>query len=151
VTTPTAIPRTIPPVEKSVLVSEPIEEAFRRFTAGIGTWWPLHTHSVGEKETEAVVFEEREGGRVYERLRDGHSTVWGTVLAWEPPRRFVMTWHPGREADGAQQLEVKFTALEDNTRVDLVHRGWELLGEKAEETRAQYDKGWDSVIDYFAK
>ena len=34
-------------VEKSVTVSVPVERAFEVFTAEIGTWWPLHTHSIG--------------------------------------------------------------------------------------------------------
>jgi hypothetical protein len=71
------------------------------------------------------------------------------VLAWEPPKRFVMTWHPGREADGAQELELRFAAVPGGTRVELEHRGWQALGERARETRDAYDddaRGWPSVL-----
>ena len=37
----------IPPVEVSISVSLGVAEAFSLFTDGIGTWWPMQTHSVG--------------------------------------------------------------------------------------------------------
>ena len=136
----------LPPVKKSVTVPWPPEAAFRRFTVGIAGWWPTATHSVGQADVETVVFEEREGGRVYERIRGGRTEVWGTVLAWDPPRRFVMSWHPGRGPETAQELEVTFSPVEGGTRVDLTHTGWERLPEKPEEMRARYDAGWDPVL-----
>jgi hypothetical protein len=137
------------PVKKSVTVPLGVEEAFRRFTNEIGSWWPTSRYSVGQDETVAVVFDQAQGGKVYERLRDGGTALWGTILEWQPPRRFRMSWHPGREEDTAQQLDVEFTKVESGTRVDLTHSGWEKLMEKAEEARAGYDSGWDEVIARF--
>ena len=141
---------TIAPVRKSVTVNRPVEEAFRVFTAEIATWWPLRSHSVGEASAEAVVFEPREGGRVYERKSDGSITYWAEVIAWESPRRFVLAWQPNPDSPAATELEVTFTPDGNRTRVDLEHRGWERLGEAAEVKRTEYDAGWDGVLDLYA-
>jgi len=134
------------PLQVRVMVTRTPEEAFRLFTEEIHTWWPLATHSVGQAEAETCAFEGRVGGRLFERLRDGGTHTWGTVLAWEPPHRIAFTWHPGRGEETAQRLEVRFTAQGDATRVELENRDWEALGEKAEETRRGYEKGWAFVL-----
>lgn len=139
----------IPPVEKSLRVSLPVEAAFKLFTQGLSTWWPMVTHSVGLADTESCHVEEHEGGRVYEIQKDGTEAPWGTVLAWEPPHRFMMSWHPGRDESTAQELEVLFETEGEGTRVELIHRGWEALGERAKETREGYVSGWDDVLGHY--
>jgi hypothetical protein len=74
------------------------------------------------------------------------AAIWGTVIAWEPARRVAFTWHPGREPESAQEVEVRFVTTEAGTRVELEHRGWERLGETARATRDSYDQGWDGVF-----
>jgi hypothetical protein len=141
---------TIPPVKKKVTVRWSREEAFRRFTDEMASWWPLARHSVGGEEAETVVFEGRVGGRIFERSRDGATADWGTVKAWEPPGRVVFSWHPGRGPETAQEVEVRFESVADGTRVELVHRGWEALGPKAAETRKDYESGWEGVLGLYA-
>ena len=138
-------------VEKSVVVHCDQRRAFEVFTREIGSWWPLHTHSIGEDKVTEVVFEEKVGGRVFERHDDGAEGEWGRVLAWEPPARFVMSWYPGRDASEATELEVRFTPAGDGTRVDLEHRGWEILAARARDARAGYDTGWDEVLAYYTR
>ncbi len=139
----------LPAVKKSVTVGLPVEEAFRLFTSKMHTWWPLATHSIGEEKTETCILEEKEGGRLFEVLKDGSEKEWGTILVWEPPRRFVTSWHPGRESSTAQEVEIVFTAEGRGTRLDLSHRNWELLGVKAKETRDNYGQGWDYVLGLY--
>ena len=137
-------------IEKSVVVSVPVEEAFRVFTEGIHTWWPLRTHAVDPETADTAIVEGREGGRVFERTpTDEH--LWGTVVAWEPPNRLGYTWHPGRGEETAQEVEVLFTPEGDGTRVDLRHWGWEKLGDRMEEVVANYDEGWDFVIGKYVE
>jgi hypothetical protein len=140
----------IPPVTKSIKVERSLEEAFRLFTEGIHTWWPLGTHSVGEDKAKTCVLEGKAGGRLYEVQKDGSQADWGEILVWEPPQRFITTWHPGRENATAQEVEVIFTAEGTGTRVELIHRNWELLGERAEEMRDSYVQGWDYVLGLYA-
>jgi uncharacterized protein YndB with AHSA1/START domain len=138
-------------VEKSVTVSVPVERAFEVFTAEIGAWWPLRTHSVDSARSETVVMESWVGGRLYERSPSGEEHVWGTIAAWEPPSRVVYSWHPGRGEETAQEVEVTFSPEGEGTRVDLRHYGWEKLGDRMDESVADYDEGWDLVIaDYAA-
>jgi uncharacterized protein YndB with AHSA1/START domain len=138
------------PVRKTIRVGWDVDATFRRFTEGMSEWWPLATHSVGGERAVSVVLEGRVGGRVYETQRDGSSSDWGRVTVWEPPRRLSFTWHPGREADGAQLVEVTFTAEEGGTRLALVHSGWERLGARGASIREGYEEGWEMVLTRFA-
>lgn len=137
-------------VEKEVTVLGTVESAFKRFTAGIGSWWPLDTHSVRPERADAVVFETWVGGRVYEQHEGETEALWGTVTAWDPPRRFAMTWHPGRDVETATRLEVEFDEVEEGARLRLRHTGWEALGSDAAKTCREYDRGWDPVLARFA-
>ena len=130
-------------------VAVPVERAFEVFTRRVGDWWPLHTHSCFEDEAAAVAFE---GERLVERSKAGEEAVWGEVLAWEPPSRIAFTWHPGyAEGDPVTEVEVRFRAQGGSTVVELEHRGWERLGERAEEARAGYEIGWPIVLGSYAQ
>ncbi len=133
-------------LRKSVTVSVTPERAFEIFTAGVATWWPLRTHSVGEELAETVVIEPREGGRFYERTRGGDEHEWGVVTAWGPPALFACTWHPGYAPEEAQDLEVRFVPDGTGTRVELVHTGWERRGDAGGTMMERYDSGWDYVV-----
>jgi uncharacterized protein YndB with AHSA1/START domain len=141
-------------VRKSVVVNCDVERAFEVFTREIGSWWPLDTHSIGQHQITEVVFEEKVGGRVFERHENGGEGEWGRVLVWEPPARFVMSWYPGKDAsqtNQATELEVRFRGEGDATHVDLEHRGWEVFAEEAEETRSSYDGGWGTVLGFYER
>ncbi len=135
-------------IQKEVTVACAPERAFQVFTEGVATWWPLATHSVAEEDAETVILEGREGGRFYERTKDGEEHDWGTVTVWEPPTFLALTWHPGRGPETAQQLEIRFTPEGDGTRVQIDHRGWETLGDRAEKVLGSYSSptGWDFVL-----
>jgi len=141
----------IQPVHKTLVVRCARERAFEVFTREIGSWWPLGSHSIGGDAITEVVFEERVGGRIFERHQDGGEGEWGRVLAWDPPGRFAMTWYPGGDPADATELEVRFAADGDGTRVDLEHRGWEILAARARDARAGYDTGWDEVLAYYTR
>ncbi len=141
----------IAPVVKSIVVPWPPAEAFRRFTDGIGEWWPLSTHSIGQSESVKCAFEPRPGGRLFETTRDGTEHEWGTVTDWDPPHRLALEWYPGRPADSGQPVEITFRPEPaGGTRVRLVHAGWERLGPEVAGTRADYDTGWDLVLERYA-
>jgi uncharacterized protein YndB with AHSA1/START domain len=134
------------PLKKSIVVRRAPSEAFEIFTARLSDWWPLAMFSIHQAEAATCGFEPRVGGAVYEMSKSGVRGIWGTVLVWEPPGRFAMTWHPGRPADNTQEVEVRFVAVPEGTRVELEHRGWATLGAAAEESRTGYDEGWGIVL-----
>jgi uncharacterized protein YndB with AHSA1/START domain len=143
---------TFAPILKVVRVKASPDQAFRRFTEGLATWWPLRSHSVGQADAETVVMEPRVGGRIVERLRGGREVVWGTLTAWEPPTRVAFTWHPGRDPATAQDVEVRFAPEADGTRVELEHRGFERLGRKlGRKARRGYPVGWEYVLGLYAE
>lgn len=134
------------PLRRTVVVARPPAEAFAIFTERFGEWWPRDRFSIHQADAIACGLEPRVGGEIFEEARDGSRHLWGTVLNWEPPDRLVVSWHPGRSAESAQELEVRFIGVPEGTRVELEHRGWQRLGEGAAEARTSYEGGWAVVL-----
>ena len=141
---------TLAPLRKVVTVPATPQRAFELFTAEMGAWWPLRTHSVGKDAAAGVAMESRVGGRIVETLADGSTSIWGTLTAWEPPHQVAFTWHPGHEERHATDVEVLFSPAGDQTRVELVHTGWE-RHPGTEGARREYDTGWDFVLGKYAE
>jgi uncharacterized protein YndB with AHSA1/START domain len=135
------------PIRKSVTVRRTPQEAFEIFTERFGAWWPRERFSVHQRDALRCGLEPRLGGQVFEIARNGTREVWGTILTWDPPRRFAMSWHPGGDPAAATEVELTFVALPDGTRVELEHRNWTQLGARAEESRRSYDGGWAHVFE----
>ena len=154
----TVLPLRRPPVRQSVLVRSDRAHTFEVFVSTIGAWWPVVPYSAGGERVRDVTFEQRLGGRVYETWDDGSTADWGTVLAWDPPHRFAMTWHiPG---GAVTEVELTFTALAPAlTRVAVEHRGWEALTDAQLSaacalpggyTGGAFDRGWAAILGRFA-
>ena len=148
---------TIEPIVRSVTVQCPVERAFEVYTSGMARWWPLESHSVaagsGRRATSAVI-EPRVGGRMYEVQEDGTEAHWGAVEAWDPPHRLVISWKVNPEAPAPTEIEVRFLAVGDGTRVQVEHRGWERLGvERGRAAREDYgsDEGWGLVLERYVR
>ena len=84
------------PVQQSVHVDCPVEDAFRLFTESFDAWWPG---------------DESERGAVED----------GSVTTWDPPNRIDFTWSRHSE----QTVLVEFRVEADGTRVTLTHFGWQ--------------------------
>lgn len=138
------------PLRKSVVVAcEPVH-AFGVFTERMGMWWPLTGYSLFRERAVNCAIEPHVGGEVFETKDDGERCVWGRVLEWAPPDRLVLSWHPGLSPEQAQEVEIRFTPVAGGTRVDLEHRKWHQLGDRAPGLRGSYDGGWESVLARFA-
>jgi uncharacterized protein YndB with AHSA1/START domain len=144
-------------VLKTITVKASAEHAFEVFTEGIDSWWP-RTHHIGSSPMKKTIIEGRVGGRCYSEQVDGSECDWGSVLVWDPPRRFVMAWQITAtwkfEPDIAKssEVEVRFTPeAGGSTRVDLEHRGFERMGEGGESMKAGVGGpgGWSGVLAQF--
>jgi uncharacterized protein YndB with AHSA1/START domain len=146
-----------PPIRQSTVVRSDLRHTFDTFVATIGAWWPIRQFSGGRERTREVTIEPCTGGRVYETWDDGTQADWGSLLAWEPPQRFVMTWH---NTPAPTEVEFTFSALGPAlTRVAVEHRGWEALtDEQLSEDCAlpggysagAHAKGWATILQCLA-
>jgi uncharacterized protein YndB with AHSA1/START domain len=147
----------IEPVVRTVTVNAPVERAFEVFTTDLKSWWPLERYSIaGDEEVDGVtavdaVIEPRAGGRWYEVRSDGSEGDWAEIVVFDPPHRLVASWYPGRSAEDATEIEVRFTPDGDGTRVELTHRGWERIGERGPESREAYAGGWATVLAKYSE
>jgi uncharacterized protein YndB with AHSA1/START domain len=145
-------------VQTSVVVSASQDHAFSVFTADIGSWWPPE-HHILQGELAEMVFEPHVGGSVYDRATDGTECRWGHVLAYDPPRRFVITWNINLqwelEPDPAKvsEIEVSFVPqAPTETRVELTHRHLDRHGPGWEQMRdgVASPDGWGQGLARFA-
>jgi uncharacterized protein YndB with AHSA1/START domain len=137
------------PIEPVVVVVDlpaPPARAFDAFAGRFADWWPAATHSLSRSATTRCSLDALAGGVVQEVAPNGDRHRWGTVEAADPGRRLRFSWHPGREPESAQWVEVSFAPQGDGTRVTLTHGGWEALGEIAPILRREYDAGWREVL-----
>lgn len=136
----------VPPIVKTVSVRAAPAKAFELFADDFARWWPLARVHTGPDPVDCAI-EPRVGGRVFERAADGRETPWGTVLAYDPPHHLAFSWIVRLEAEQEQLVEIRFTAEDRGTRVELTHSGWEKLGDTAASLRERYDRGWATVFE----
>jgi hypothetical protein len=116
------------PIQQSVHVDCPIEDAFRLFTEGFGKWWSLAPGAGSGGKEQKCEIEPWVGGRVLKRSPAGIEREWGVVTIWNPPDKLEFTWNPGGSKDERQTVSVDFQGETEGTKVTLTHRGWHLAG-----------------------
>lgn len=118
-------------VRHSIVVDAPIQIAFRVFTEQFDRIKP-RDHSLLSVEVVETVFERHVGGYLYDRGVDGSECRWARVLAFEPPRRLLISWDINPQwqietnPENTSEVEVLFASEgETRTRVQLEHRNLE--------------------------
>jgi len=117
----------------SVIVSLRVEvsplRAFEAFTQEIGRWWvPNPLFALTPRGDGRLAFEPGEGGRLVATFEDGAEFEVGRIDVWEPGHRLALTWRQATfAADQATYLDVRFEAVDDETRVTVEHRGWDTI------------------------
>ncbi len=101
--------------------------AFEVFTQEVGLWWrPNGLFQFTPRSPGVLAFEPGEGGRFTETLANGQVFEIGRIRAWEPPSRLVFGWRQAAFApDQDTEVEVRFEAVGEETRVTIEHRGWD--------------------------
>ena len=140
-------------VEKQIVIDRSRDDTFRMFTEEFGSWWPIATHSIHGEDVADAVLEPHVGGRIFERTTDGTECDWGTILTWDAPSGFSVSWKPNLDPDAHRTTwTIRFEAVDDeSTRIELVHTGWEGFGEGAVDAHAAYTGGWDMVLAAFVE
>jgi uncharacterized protein YndB with AHSA1/START domain len=135
-------------------VDAPVEQAFRVFTDGIGTWWNPDHHLL-DAPLVSMTFEPRVGGSIVDRYADGRECRWARVLAYDPPSRVVFSWDITTsweiETDPEKASEIEVTFVADGpqrTRVTLTHRNLDRHGADWQSMRAAVGRGWS--LDRYA-
>lgn len=100
------------------------EAVFDAFTGDIALWWrPNALFSFTPRSPGVMAFQD---GRLVERLPSGKVFEVGEVRVWERGARLVFGWRQASfAADMDTEVEVRFEAVEDGTRVTVEHRGWD--------------------------
>jgi len=102
--------------------------------------------------------DKRAGGRWYEINVEGVECTWGTVVAWEPPQRVVLSWHLQPDwsfnADLAHASEVALEFIaegSERTRVEFEHRHLDRHGEGWQKMKEQVGAqgGWPMILAHF--
>lgn len=107
------------------------ERAFSVFTEEIGDWWrPNGLFQTTPRAPGRLAFD---GGRLVETLASGKVFEIGKVLVWEPAARLVFSWRQANfPPDLHTEVEVRFEAVGEETRVSVEHRGFhQVPGESA--------------------
>ena len=101
-------------VRFDVTVEVSAERAFRVFTEQFDQIKPREHNLLAPEPIAETVFETQVGGHVYDRGENGSMCRWARVLAFDPPRRFVIswdispTWQLETDPSHASEVEVTF-------------------------------------------
>lgn len=103
--------------------------AFEAFTAEIGQWWRHNEmFAFTPREPGVLSFEPGPQGRLIETRAGGKVFEVGKVSAWEPGERLAFGWRTyGFEPGQDTEVEVRFEAVGEETRVTVEHRGWDCV------------------------
>ena len=103
--------------------------AFEIFTRDIGLWWTPNTlFQFTPRSPGTLAFEPGEGGCFTETLADGTIFEIGRIRVWRPAERLVFGWRQATfRPDQDTEVEVTFEAVGAETRVTVIHRGWDSI------------------------
>ncbi len=144
-------------IRKVTIVEAEQRIAWRVFTEKMGSWWPLAYYKIGNANAVDAIIEPRVGGRWFERGEDSSTCQCGSVLAWEPPQRLVLSWDINADwqydPELKTEIEVRFIdGGSKRTRVEFEHRRLDRYGARRDEMRHIYDTqgDWGKLLEAFA-
>ena len=111
----------------SVRVRSSPARAFELFTREIALWWtPNALFQFTPRSPGTLAFEPHAGGRFTETLANGTVFEIGRIRVWKPGERLVFGWRQATfTPEQATDVEVTFEAVGEETRVTVVHSGWD--------------------------
>jgi uncharacterized protein YndB with AHSA1/START domain len=144
-------------IRSTLRVPAGAERAFTVFTERLADWWVKEYTWAGPEALADIGIEPRQGGMAYELGPHGFRADWGRVLVWQPGRRLLFTWQigpdraPVPDPARASEVEVHFSPVaEEQTLVEVEHRGFDRHGEAAEGYRHALTAGWHELLSRYA-
>jgi uncharacterized protein YndB with AHSA1/START domain len=138
-------------VTVSIDVAVDPDTAFDVFTNEIDSWYQRGPHSWRYPDRAVGIrFEPRVGGRLLEvhDADSGEGFAFGRVLVWEPGARLVFAdLVSSAPPDPVTEVEVRFEAAGEGTRVTLEHRGLDRLPPDVAAQKRMY--GWQTTLRWF--
>ena len=138
-------------VRRSIHIKAPPERVWREFEdiERMKSWWgvliadPVAGKANGQRLVE---YEPRTGGRaVMEVELDGEPVRYGgSIVVFDEPREltFENDWIPNRGWLQPTLITIRLTPMLGGTMVELLHHGFEHVGETAQDDHAGYEGGW---------
>jgi len=133
---------------KSVVLPLAPHAAFDLFTGKIGEWWPPERRHTQDPTSQIFL---SEGGRFFERGRDGREVELGFVRAWDAPRRILLDFFIATGPEKPTEVEITFDGQSNGTRVTVVHRPKPSSEALWSERAPRYAQSWDLVLAALAR
>ncbi|MEX2245583.1 MAG: SRPBCC domain-containing protein [Dehalococcoidia bacterium] len=132
-------------VRRSIQIAATPERVWQEFEdpERMKRWWDLDTPNVHQR---LVRYEAGVGGWLeIEGLHHGHPFHFGgKIVAFDPPREVTMEhdWMPSQGWTVPTLLTVRLTANGYGTLVEVLHHGFERIGDQALEAFHGFEGGW---------
>jgi len=137
-------------IARSLTVAVGVEQAFETWTQRIDLWWPP-SHRAQPRTLSHITMEGRVGGQLVERSASGEVLrLFGTVTGWDPPGRLAYDFYMGGTQDRPTEVEIRFSASDGGTRVNVEHRQGRMSKERWGRTNRGFDRAWTDVTAAFA-
>ena len=130
-------------IEKSVFLTITPQEAFDLFTTQIGQWWPVDRRHLNDPNSALFLLE---SGRFYERAADGTELDLGRVRSWQAPHRILLDFYIGTDAAHPTEVDIRFVAEADGTRVSVSHRPSDRSAALWERRAPIFERSWHAVL-----
>lgn len=130
-------------ITKTIRLACAPDRAFALFTQSASHWWPESRRHTKDPHSTITLLAT---GRFWERARDGHEVDLGRVRVWEPPRRLVLDFFVGTDAEHPTEVVVTFSPDGDGTRVTVEHRPLPGSEELWNRRAGAFDRSWDLVL-----
>ncbi len=131
------------PIVKTAWLACDVGRAFDLLTAHATDWWPA-SHRPSRRADSVIVMSA--DGPFYERAPDGTVTALGRVTAWDRPRRVVLDFYIGSDAEHPTEATISFAPENAGTRVTVLHRPTARSGDAWTKRAAVFDRSWEAVV-----